>query len=55
MIDLNLSARGCQLVLPEPWGSGFNDTKVPASAGLFASNYNRIPAGAVPVYHGPRG
>ena len=29
--------------------SGFNDTKVPASVGLFASNYNRIPADAVPV------
>jgi hypothetical protein len=42
-------------VLSEPWGFGFNDTKVPASAGLFASNYNRIPANAVPVYHGPRG
>jgi hypothetical protein len=29
--------------------SGFNDTKVPTSVGLFASNYNRIPADAVPV------
>ncbi len=29
--------------------SGFNDNKVPTSIGLFASNYNRIPADAVPV------
>src|ERR1700688_143626 len=53
MIDL--SARCWQLEFPEPRGSGSNDTKVPASAGLFASNYSRIPADAVPVYHGPRG
>jgi hypothetical protein len=29
--------------------SGFKDNKVPISVGLFASNYNRIPADAVPV------
>jgi hypothetical protein len=55
MINLNLSARCWPPVLPEPWGSSFNDTKVPASGGLFASSYNRIPADPVPLYHGPRG
>lgn len=29
--------------------ASFNDTKVPTSVGPFASNYNRIPADAVPV------
>jgi hypothetical protein len=29
--------------------SGFKDNKVPTSIGLFASNYNRIPADALPV------
>jgi hypothetical protein len=55
MINLDLSARCWQLVFPEPWGFGFNDTKVPASTGLLGGNYNRVPANAVPVYHGSRG
>jgi hypothetical protein len=29
--------------------SRFNDSRVPTAVGLFASNYNRIPADAVPV------
>lgn len=29
--------------------AGFNDNKVPISVGVFASNYNRIPADAIPV------
>jgi hypothetical protein len=55
MIDLNLSAHFVPErveeppVLSEPWVSSFNETKVPVSARLFASNYNRIPARVVPV------
>ena len=57
MIDLNLSARCWQRVFPEPWGSGFKDTKVPASTGSQATRTASRRRGSClsPVYHGLRG